>query len=381
MIGLVSYFMLACAPELPASEGLALQDQRDTLRDAALLLASDSSWTPVAVEALGYPGAEVALSALPVAQPTYDLVDENGNPFELRASLLPAADGERDASAGFAVAVDPDLAAVDGAMEYWLVREGELEHGYLALGEVVPALDVPTFVVTVGSVDVPQVGDDAWVADAKASTTYLCLCGAYISSAKDSATSDEFELYVGSGNASSLASAVLPYTTSYKFDGSSHTDAAGSSTKFVDMNSSGRLYCANTDKTGVALKSLSSSCYTDVVPIEDDRTSGQYVPSSSSSGSVSYDCGSSTSTQYYSKSVSTVTPSGTSSGTAYIRNSTTYSVDPDDWYGDAYYGFNTGTSTSVKSYKPTNVTLYMVQDDKCSDSCSSWASTNGCNTN
>lgn len=334
---------------------------------------------------------EVALSDLPLpADAATNIVDLDGTVWELRISALRNAAGSLDLSHGYGVAVDGDKFVPEGNL--WSVRlykaNGDFDRvETVPLDGPIAPRDVPIFVLT--QADITPPADDAdsddvvsseEVPPAPPATSYLCLCGIDITTAKDSTTSDEFELYMESYASTTTSGVALPKyagwnessssTDQFLFNGSSHKDAIGILKTFSDVNSTGNPYCATTSGGGVVIATLSSTCYWAMAPIEDDHTTGTFYTGSSAAAR----------TNYYDCSTAGVSgPSVAFTSKLNQRYAGVYSVDPDDDYGGGWLGFNTSTSTSVTSQNFGSVTLYTYRSTSAScTSCTSWGTSYSC---
>jgi len=362
------------------------------LDHVAASLASDaSSWAAAAFLDLRETGAETTVLDLGVwnagAEGLYTSPD--GELVDIGIELL-APEGARNASHRFGVAVDPDRYPPVG--DTWPVRVVEdgvwVSTEEVPLAEPVEALGAPIFVLSWSEAKEVLPPSEEPERVAVAGTTYLCLCGVYLSAKKDT-TNEEFEVYSEVGKSAGSNYVYFPVNSGhygekgssyqYNFDGGSHIDIAGNTRTFTDVNTSGKLYCADKDKKGIAM-GYWGTCYLAELPIEDDTSTGQYRPSSSGySGTTYEDCGASSASPYSALSTSYRTPTGSGSTTTYIRYSST-TVDGDDNYGGVFRDFSSATSTSVTSYTAGSTTFYMAQGSSCSSSCSSWMTSSGCGT-
>lgn len=358
------------------------EEQSVLLSDVAQALVRDPSWVSDADSLLDGAMAEVPVADLGLDDvPITDLVDEDGATLEVRVMMRAPYPGYLLDEEDILVGLDPDrYPLASGQMAVWSLDEaGDPIRGSVDFDQNGISSDRPIFIVTVGETfpapgSMDALGELALPAEPPPppTTYYLCLCGVSLSTEKDT-SNDEFELYVESA-LSSTTSPAFPSGTNYKFDGSSHTDAAGSSVAFTDVNNKTYTYCASKTRAGIALKAL-STCYTAIMPVEDDTTSGSYVSgTSTSSGTVEYGCASVSGVSYASSSLSYRGPSASGTKTSYQRYSSTSSVDPDDNYGGFFMGFTASTTpTTPTKYTAGSVSLVLNRATSCSTTCSSWS--------
>lgn len=299
-----------------------------------------------------------------------------------------------------AFAVDPDayLTVEDGAFPATALDRAGNEVSVSIPTE--GGGDFPVYIVSTR----PTPEDEAQRSEAApppASTNYLCLCGIKLTDTKET-SSAEFELHVEDGSSKGYNYSFFPQysgatessssSAQYRFDGSKHTDATATSLTFADVNSKTTTYCAAKTSagttTGVALKALSSSCYTAVLAVESDDTDGEYRPYTSASGlyddPTKHSCGSSVEQTFHATLLDARTPTATSTTYAKMRYTTSTSYgSEDDLYG-VYFDFtsaspaSSGSYSNVKAYTAGPVTLYMINTTNCAFVCGQWATSTGC---
>lgn len=392
MLGSLSLLLFTgCQSETTDYRGITYEqyvgEERDTLDAWANSLASEPEWTAALPEDAFAGGAEFPLSRLISLAPG-PIQSPDSRTLELSiAKYARQAESAPDSSEYlFGIAGDPDRHD-DGAATFTVYLASRTSPGEVIERVVtmengdtaeLDALEVPLYFVTVVDVtdrsSVETAPTDPGGASAKVAT-YLCISRVYLSGTEDSASSDEFELYVETGSSSSLSYAYLPKyagysessssTYQYKFDGGAHSDASGASLTLPDVNNN----LTNYDVSGTfAIAPLSASCYVTIKAVEDDSTSGEFkAGAGANSNSTRKNCSSVQSADLSrSDSLWNATPSATSvtsgaKSTVYHRYASTGS---DDHYTGVVSGISSAHGTATVVYTAGQYSLYLYKCTK-----------------